>query len=145
MRRRKVGKGSKDNRVYKNFIAGMIYLCEKNTGEEQLELWLKLYTWLVLSGLLFPRAMYGAAWELQRYANDVHGMSHYAWAEAVLRYMVHSFDDMQRRFCNPVSHIQFNGFSLFIQVQVLIFLCDLKFGWVAMSCAFLYVVPGGGG
>ncbi|KAJ8422094.1 hypothetical protein Cgig2_000596 [Carnegiea gigantea] len=38
-----------------------VYLYEKNAQEEQLELWLKLYTWLVLSGLLLPRAMYGAA------------------------------------------------------------------------------------
>ncbi|KAJ8447213.1 LOW QUALITY PROTEIN: hypothetical protein Cgig2_030444 [Carnegiea gigantea] len=103
LRKRKVGKGSRDNCVYKNFIAMMVYLCEKNAGEEQLELWLKLYTWLVLSGLLFPRAVYGATWELQWYVNDVHRMSRYAWAEA-------------RKLCNPISHIQFNGFSLLIQV-----------------------------
>ncbi|KAJ8419896.1 hypothetical protein Cgig2_016343 [Carnegiea gigantea] len=78
LRRRKVGKESKDKRVYKNFIAVMVYLCEKNAREEQLEFWLKLYTWLVLSGLWFPRAVYGAAWELQRYVNDVQGMSRYA-------------------------------------------------------------------
>ncbi|KAJ8428199.1 LOW QUALITY PROTEIN: hypothetical protein Cgig2_031476 [Carnegiea gigantea] len=99
---RKVGKGCKDNRVDKNFIAMMVYLCEKNVQEEQLELWLKLYTWLVLSGLLFPRTVHGAMWELQRYANDVHDMSRYAWTEAMWRYMVHSLDDMQRRMCNPV-------------------------------------------
>ncbi|KAJ8423038.1 LOW QUALITY PROTEIN: hypothetical protein Cgig2_002584 [Carnegiea gigantea] len=116
LRRRKVGKGRKDKRVYKNFIAAMMYLCEKNTLEEQLELWLKLYTWLVLSILLFPRTVYGAAWELQQCANDVQGMSCYAWAEAVWQYMVYSLDDMQRRLCNPILHIQFNGFSLLIQV-----------------------------
>ncbi|KAJ8422095.1 hypothetical protein Cgig2_000597 [Carnegiea gigantea] len=43
-------------------------------------------------------------------------MSRYVWAEAVWQYMVHSLDDMQRRLCNPISHIQFNGFSLLIQV-----------------------------
>ena len=80
--------------MYKNFIATMVYLCEKNAQEEQLELWLKLYTWLVLSGLLFPRAMYGAARELQQYENDMYEMSHYAWTKAVWRYMVHSLDDM---------------------------------------------------
>ena len=107
-------------------------------------MWLKLYTWLVLSRLLFPRAVYGAAWELQRYVNDVYGMSHYTWAEAVMRCMVYSFHDMQRRLCNPVLHIQFNGFFLFIQVQVLIFfVISNSGGW---QChVLLCVVPGGGG
>ena len=64
LRRRKVKSGSKDNHVYKNFIGAVVYLYEKNAGEEQLELWLKLYTWLVFGRLLFPCSMYGAAWEL---------------------------------------------------------------------------------
>jgi len=38
LRRRKVGDGTKDNRIYKNFIATMVYLCEQNNGEEQLQL-----------------------------------------------------------------------------------------------------------
>ncbi|KAJ8430269.1 hypothetical protein Cgig2_030668 [Carnegiea gigantea] len=103
LRRRKVGKDSKDSRVYKNFIGAIVYLCEQNAREEQLDLWLKLFTWLILSGLMFPCSVYGAAWELQRYANDVQGMSRYAWAEAVLRYLVQCLDDMQRRLCNPYT------------------------------------------
>jgi len=43
LRRRKVRGGTKDNRVYKNFIAGKVYLCERYGGEEQLDLWLKFY------------------------------------------------------------------------------------------------------
>jgi len=43
LRRRKVRGGMKDNRVYKNFIAGKVYLCERYGGEEQLDLWLKFY------------------------------------------------------------------------------------------------------
>ncbi|KAJ8429976.1 hypothetical protein Cgig2_029602 [Carnegiea gigantea] len=35
--------------------------------------------------------------------------------EAVWQYLVERLDDMQRRLCNPISHIQFNEFSLFIQ------------------------------
>ncbi|KAJ8425538.1 hypothetical protein Cgig2_021343 [Carnegiea gigantea] len=34
------------------------------------------------SGFLAPHVMYGTTWESQRYANDVHKMSRYAWAEA---------------------------------------------------------------
>jgi len=116
LRRRKVGGRSRDNRVYKSSVAAMVYLLERDAGEEQLELWLKLYAWFVLSGLLFPRAVYKAAWELQRYANDVRRIGRYAWAEAVWRYMVQSLDDMQRRLANPVSHVQFNGFCLLLQV-----------------------------
>jgi len=59
----------------------MMYLYEKNVAKEWLELWLKLYTWLLFSGFLVPRVVYGTAWESQRYANDVHRMSRYAWTE----------------------------------------------------------------
>jgi len=117
LRRRKVGAGKKDSRVYKNFIAAMVQLCEQNDGEEQLQLWLKLYTWVVMSGILFPRGVYVAAWELERYADDVQGMAQYAWAEAVWRYLVDAMEDMQRRLSSPVSEIQFNGFSLLLQVR----------------------------
>ncbi|KAJ8419555.1 LOW QUALITY PROTEIN: hypothetical protein Cgig2_013342 [Carnegiea gigantea] len=60
LRRRKLRKESKDSGVYKNFISAMV--CEQSAGEEQLDLWLKLFMWLVLSGLMFPRSVYGAAW-----------------------------------------------------------------------------------
>ncbi|KAJ8436065.1 hypothetical protein Cgig2_000361 [Carnegiea gigantea] len=61
LRRMKFGKDSKDSQVYENFISTMVYLCEQNAREEQLDLWLKLFTWLVLSGLIFPHSAYGAA------------------------------------------------------------------------------------
>ena len=64
--------------------------------------------------MLFPRAVYGAAWELERYADDVQGMSRYAWAEAVWWYLVDAIEDTQRRLSRPVSQIQFNGFSLLL-------------------------------
>ena len=38
LRSRKLRDGKKDNSVHKNFIFAMVYLCESNGGEEQLEL-----------------------------------------------------------------------------------------------------------
>jgi len=104
--------------VYKNFIAAMLYVCERYTREEHLELWQKMYAWFVLSGVFFSRGVYAAAWEMERYANDVAGMSNYAWAEAKWRYLVGALDDMQRRLAHAVSEIQFNGFSLLLQVRL---------------------------
>jgi len=114
LKRRKARAGTKDNRVYKNFIVAMVYLCEQNDGEEQLQIWLKLYTWFVMSGMLFPRGVYVAAWELERYANDVEGLARYAWAEAVWRYPVDAIEDMQSRLSSDVSQLQFNGFLLLL-------------------------------
>ena len=51
-------------------------------------------------------------------SNDVAGMSNYAWAEAIWRYLVDALDDMQRRLAHAVSEIQFNGFSLLLQVTL---------------------------
>jgi len=118
LRRRKGRGGSRANRVYKNFIAAMVYVCERYAGEEHLELWQKMYAWFVLSSVFFPRGMYAAAWEMERYANDVARMSNYAWAEAIWRYLVDALDDMQRRLAHAVSEIQFNGFSLLLQVTL---------------------------
>ena len=117
LRRRKGRARGKDNRVFKNFVAAMVYQCERFAGEEHLPLWLKMYTWFVLSGVFFPRGVYVAAWELERYANDVAGMSQYAWAEAIWRYLVEALDDMQRRLPHAASEIQFNGFSTLLQVR----------------------------
>ena len=119
LRRRKARVGTKDNRVYKNFIATMMYLCAQNDGEEQLELWLKLCTWFMLSGQLFPRGVYGATWELERYADEMQGMSRYAWAEAMWPYLADAIEEMEHRLTCLVSQIQFNGFSLLLQVRVL--------------------------
>jgi len=119
LRRRKVRGGAKENRVYKNFVDAMVYLCERYAGEEHLQLWQKMYAWFVLSGVFFPQGLYAAAWEKERYANDVAGMSKYAWAEAIWRYLVEALDDMERRLAHVGSEIQFNGFSLLLQVRVI--------------------------
>ena len=121
LKRRKARAGTKDNHVYKNFIAAMMYLCEQNAREEQPQVWLKLYTWFVMSGLLFPRGVYVAAWELEHYADDVEGLIRYAWAEAVWRYLVDAIEDMQCRLSSDVSQIKFIGFSLLLQVTLVNF------------------------
>ncbi|KAJ8445813.1 hypothetical protein Cgig2_027894 [Carnegiea gigantea] len=92
LRRWKVGEGRMDNHVCKNFITIMVYLCKRHAGEEKLQLWLKLYTWLVLSGLFFRHSTYGVAWEMELYANDVEGMSQHGQrlcVEALQPYFVH--------------------------------------------------------
>lgn len=83
-----------------------------------MDLWLKLFTWFVLSGLMFPHSVYQATWELQRPANDVQGVSRYAWVKAVWQYLVQCLDDVQRRLCNSISQLQFKGFSV-LQASVL--------------------------
>ena len=72
----------------------------------------------MLSGLLFPWGVYGAAWELEWYADDVQGMSRYAWLEVVRRYLVDAIEDMQCSQTYVVSQIQLNGFSLLLQVRL---------------------------
>ena len=49
------------------------------------------------------------------------GLSRYAWAEAMWRYLVDAIEDMQRRLTSDVSQIQFNGFSLPLQVTLVNF------------------------
>ncbi|KAJ8440040.1 hypothetical protein Cgig2_020528 [Carnegiea gigantea] len=85
--------------------------------EDRVGIWLRLYAFIVLSGVLFPRTPYGAAWSLLRYVDDVEGMGQYAWAEAVWQVVVDSIEDTQRKLCHgPLSEVQLNGLCLLIQV-----------------------------
>lgn len=52
-----------------------------------------------MSGLFFPHTPYGAAWGVQKYVEDVRGLSQCSWAEAVWRVLVESLEEMQKKLC----------------------------------------------
>ncbi|KAJ8426136.1 LOW QUALITY PROTEIN: hypothetical protein Cgig2_022433 [Carnegiea gigantea] len=60
-----------------NYIKVMKKLLDANKESEKLELWLSLYAWMVMSEVMFPRTPYRAAWSVQKYMKDVHGMGEY--------------------------------------------------------------------
>ncbi|KAJ8420167.1 hypothetical protein Cgig2_000257 [Carnegiea gigantea] len=118
MERRVPRRSGKKRRFFKHYVNVMMELCDENAQEDGVGIWLRLYTFIVLSGVLFPRTPYGAAWSLLRYVDDVEGMGQYAWAEAVWQVVVDSIEDTQRKLCRgPLSEVQLNGLCLLIQVQ----------------------------
>jgi len=121
MARRAPKKSGKKRRFFKHYVNVMMELCEENADEDRVGIWLRLYAFIVLSGVLFPRTPYGAAWSLLRYADDVEGMSQYAWADAIWQVVVDSIEDTQRKLCRgPLSEVQLNGLCLLIQVRVIV-------------------------
>jgi len=48
-----------DVRLYRNYMAVMMELCKQNDTPESLGLFRKLYSLLMISGLLFPRTASG--------------------------------------------------------------------------------------
>jgi len=46
-----------DNRIYRNYVVVMIELCEQHNTVEQLPMFQKLFSLLVVSGLFFPRSV----------------------------------------------------------------------------------------
>ncbi|KAJ8432413.1 LOW QUALITY PROTEIN: hypothetical protein Cgig2_013827 [Carnegiea gigantea] len=88
--------------VFRNYIKVMKKLLDVNKEPEKLKLWLSLFAWRVMSGVMFPRTPYGAAWSVQKYIEDVRKMSEYAWTET-------------RKLEWPIFDVQMNGFSLLIQ------------------------------
>ena len=48
-----------DSRIYRNYVAVMIELCKQHNTVEQLPMFRKLFSLLVLSGLYFPRTAGG--------------------------------------------------------------------------------------
>jgi len=61
----------------------MIELCDENVDEHSIALWLRLFVWMVLSGLFLLCTSYGAAWFLEGHAGDVPTLGEYAWVEVI--------------------------------------------------------------
>jgi len=55
---------------------------------------------MILSGVLFPRMLYGASWSLLHYVEDIQGTGSYDWAEAVRRAVVETIEDTQKKLCD---------------------------------------------
>jgi len=111
------GRSGKKRCFFRNYVAAMVQLCEENNRDEQVGLWLRLYVFMVLSGVLFPRMLYEAAWSVLHYVNDVDETADYERAEAVWWIVVEMIKEIQRKLCGgPLSKVQLNWFFLLIQV-----------------------------
>ncbi|KAJ8425455.1 LOW QUALITY PROTEIN: hypothetical protein Cgig2_018853 [Carnegiea gigantea] len=117
MARRVPKKSGQKRRFFKNYVNVMMELCEENAEADRVGIWLRLYAFIVVSGVFFPRTPYGAAWSLLHYVDDVDCMGQYAWAEAIWEVVVESIEDTQKKLARGLfSEVQINGFCLLIQV-----------------------------
>jgi len=62
MRIRVPGRTGKKRQFFRNYVAAMAELCEENSDDDWVGLWLKIYAFMVLSGVLFPRTPYGGTY-----------------------------------------------------------------------------------
>ncbi|KAJ8444430.1 hypothetical protein Cgig2_005952 [Carnegiea gigantea] len=97
----KMEKGSKKP-VFRNYLKVVNKLLDANKEPEKLGLWLSLYAWMVMSGVMFLRTPYGVAWSVHTYIEDIRGWGEYAWAEAVWRLLVEA---LRRCSGNTVSYV----------------------------------------
>ncbi|KAJ8420361.1 hypothetical protein Cgig2_023217 [Carnegiea gigantea] len=117
MARRVPKKSGQKRRFFKNYVNVMMELCEENAEADRVGIWLRLYAFIVVSGVFFPRTPYGAAWSLLHYVDDVDCIGQYAWAEAIWEVVVESIKDTQKKLARGLfSVVQINGFCLLIQV-----------------------------
>ncbi|KAJ8430156.1 hypothetical protein Cgig2_005518 [Carnegiea gigantea] len=70
-------------------------LLDANNELDKLGLWLSLYAWMVMSGVMFPRTPYRATWSMQKYVEDIYRMGEYAWVNALWRAFVEAMEEMQ--------------------------------------------------
>ncbi|KAJ8446950.1 hypothetical protein Cgig2_006578 [Carnegiea gigantea] len=77
--------GQKDMRIYRNYVSVLIELFRVSNTVERVTMFKKLYTFLVVSGLLFPRGAGDAAWDLVHVVEEVDRVGEYNWAEAGAR------------------------------------------------------------
>jgi len=67
----------KNVRIYRNYVSVLLELRGLNNTVERVPMFKKLYTFVVVSGLFFPRGAGGAAWDLVHVAEEVNGVGEY--------------------------------------------------------------------
>jgi len=77
-----------EEKYFKNFIRTMSNLYDENAEKEWIEVGLRLFAWMILSGLFFPRTPYRVTWFLERYVTFVTPLNEFACLEAILRFPV---------------------------------------------------------
>jgi len=55
-------KGGEKPKVFRHYIKLTKKMCQADQGKDQAGLSLKLFNWMVMSGLLISHISYGAAW-----------------------------------------------------------------------------------
>ncbi|KAJ8432926.1 hypothetical protein Cgig2_023056 [Carnegiea gigantea] len=74
----------KDLHIYTNYVLVLLELCRVNNIVETVALFKKLYTFLVVSGLLFPQCAGGVVWDLVHIVEDMDRVGKYNWSEAII-------------------------------------------------------------
>ncbi|KAJ8425492.1 hypothetical protein Cgig2_029574 [Carnegiea gigantea] len=103
----------KDMRIYRNYVSVLLELCKVNNTVERVTLFKKLYTFLVVSGLLFPWCTGGVAWDLVHIVEDVDGVREYNWAEAIIP-VIEARDD-ERRMQAVEALIMSDDYSAYVE------------------------------
>jgi len=101
--------------IYRNYVAVMIELCKQHNTVEQLPMFWKLFSLLVLSGLYFPQSAGGVAWELIELVEDVDGLVEYNWGAAVWKFLVNALGETKEKMCT-IKNLQINRFAMVLQV-----------------------------
>ncbi|KAJ8426953.1 hypothetical protein Cgig2_033234 [Carnegiea gigantea] len=48
------GRSGKKRRFFRNYVSAMVALCEENNEEDRVRLWVRIYAFMIVSGVLFP-------------------------------------------------------------------------------------------
>lgn len=101
--------------MYKNYVSVIFDPCKENNTPERLGLFMKLYSSLVMNGLLFPCTAGGVAWKLIEMIEDVNNMAEYNWSQAVWSFLVEVIEETKGKI--PMKkNLQIHGFAMIRQV-----------------------------
>ena len=75
----------------------------------------KLYSLLIMSGLLFPHSTSVVTWELNKITEDVNGMAKYNWLQAVWNILVEAIEETKEKI-HVKKNLQIHGFTMIHQV-----------------------------
>ena len=64
---REPGRSGKERRFLRNCVSSIVALCDANNAGDRVVLWVKIYKFMVLSGVMFPCTMCGVAWGVSLY------------------------------------------------------------------------------
>ena len=74
---RVLGRSGKKRHFFPSYVSAIVALYDENNGDYRICMWVKIYAFVMLSGVLFPHTMYGAAWGMLHYTDNMQQMGQY--------------------------------------------------------------------
>ena len=88
-----LGRSRKKRHFFRNYVSALVALCDENNRDDRVGISMKIYAFVVLSGVLFPCTPYGAAYGMLHYMENIQQIRQHNWAKAIWHDVMGKIED----------------------------------------------------